>query len=631
MVSDSRGPDTPKDPRIGPWLEKALASGEAIIFTESGREWIHYVEVDRKEIFDHPEEWVRADFWAELIYRYGYPAKRIAVEVPVPDRVPGDVVDLAVCRDDERMNPFAVVECKPAGCTDAEFDQAVEQAVGNGTWAKMRADYAMVVAGPRRRVLDFVNYGIRQRKKNIIADLPSGYSTTAQAFRYVKGDAENDIRPVSRDEMLMVLKKCHDTLWGGGKLSPPQAFSELCKVIFVKIADEKQTKRGEPYEVQIRSNESPRDLAARVEALYRTHRRAEPDIFTSEISVQPETLVTLVEHIQGVNISATDIDVKGLAFERFMDSFFKGDFGQYFTPREVISFAVEMIDVEPGEFVIDPAAGSAGFLLHALELVRQKADEYESPGSPEHFRLWLDFANNHLYGIEINDEIARVAKMNMILHGDGHTNIVCEDALAPASVLQKQNRNLTFEAFDVVLTNPPFGATIRLEERPYLKDYVLGNTRSKKGKLRPRKTQASEILFLERIWQFLKPATGRAAVVMPDGILTNPRSGYVRDFIHERFQTLAVVSLPVSAFMYYGAGVKASVLFLRKLGKNEVPDADAPTFLAEADLIGYDATGREVANQLPEIVEAYRRFLKNPDEFLVEIPTLPFDATSKNA
>jgi len=262
-------------------------------------------------------------------------------------------------------------------------------------------------------------------------------------------------------------------------------------------------------------------------------------------------------------------------------------------------------------------------LLHALELVRNKVEDYQTPGTDEYYRMWSDFANEQLFGIEINDEIARVAKMNMILHGDGHTNIVCTDALTPQVSLKQLNRGLRFGEFDVVLTNPPFGASVRLEERPFLSTFeFLGNTRTARGKLTPRKTQSSEVIFIERVWHLLRPGTGRSGIVLPDGVLTNSRLSYVRKFILDQFQVLAVVSLPVSAFAHYGAGVKASIVFLRKLGVAETPYLTLPVFLAEAELVGYDATGRECPNQLPDILAAYRDFLTEPAKNLVEIPTL---------
>lgn len=275
-------------------------------------------------------------------------------------------------------------------------------------------------------------------------------------------------------------------------------------------------------------------------------------------------LRAIVSHLEAINLSATDLDVKGVAFEQFMDGFFKGDFGQYFTPREIIEFAVAMLEPTSDDRVLDPACGSGGFLLYALDAVRREAAEYHPEvNSAEHYKHWHDFAEKQLFGIEINDEICRVAKMNMIIHDDGHSNVVGEDALQPMKGLAARNGGLSAAVFDLVLTNPPFGASVEYESQPYLAEYDLGQTKpDKKGKRNPRTAQKTEVLFVNRVWDFLKPG-GRAAVVLPDGILNNPSNDYVRDFVMEHFQVLAVVSLPVSAFAHYGAGVKASVVFLR--------------------------------------------------------------------
>ncbi len=323
--------------------------------------------------------------------------------------------------------------------------------------------------------------------------------------------------------------------------------------------------------------------------------------------------------MEAVSFSKTDLDTKGLAFEQFMDGFFKGDFGQYFTPREIIKFAVEMMQPKNDEKVLDPACGSGGFLLYALDEVRRQSEEYGDPGSVERYKYWHDFAEKRLFGIEINDEIARVAKMNMIIHDDGHTNVIGHDALERFEKICKDSENKHFkkDTFDLILTNPPFGAKVKLTERPYLKDFDLGHSEDKTGKTKERKNQKTEILFIERVWQFLKPGTGRAAVVLPDGVLTNSSLQHVRNFMLERFQLLAVVSLPQTAFAHFGAGVKASVVFLRKRAKDETPDDNEAIFMAAPENIGYDATGRKCANQLPEVIKQYRKFNKNPKPFFV--------------
>lgn len=599
------------------YLNAALADGYATFTGEEGRRKITYVAVNQTERYDDPEEQVRAEFWAELIYRYGYDPIRIGIEVTVPDRTPHDRADLVVFEDNDRKIPFAVIECKRDGITDAEFEQAVEQACGNGTWAKFRAKYVMVVAGGTRHTLDFSEkFGVLEREENIIADLPAQYGKPEE-YKYHKG-GKLDIWPVSREELIAAIEKSHQTLWGGGQLSPPAAFGELAKIIFIKISDEqKPRKQDEPYEFQIKTYESNARLAKRIKALYEAQRQREPNVFNGSIMVDDAKLRTVISHLESINLSQTDLDTKGVAFERFMDSFFKGGYGQYFTPREIIQFAVDVLNPTRDELVLDPACGSGGFLLYALDKVRRDAGEYYEEGSGDHYRYWHEFAKERLFGIEINDEIARVAKMNMILHDDGHTNVIGADALQPIDELFKKNRGFQLGRFDLVLTNPPFGSTIARSERPYLAGYELGNNITRSGAKTPRQNQKSEIVFLERIWQFLKPGAGRAAIILPDGVLTNSSLQYVRDWMLERYQLNAVISLPQTAFSHYGAGVKASLVFVRKRAYDETPREDEPIFMAAPERIGYDATGRKTTNDLPTVLEKYREFESDPQPFFV--------------
>lgn len=176
-------------------------------------------------------------------------------------------------------------------------------------------------------------------------------------------------------------------------------------------------------------------MASRIQALYETQKNKDPEVFKDRIDIDDATLLTVVSHLESINLHKTDLDTKGIAFEQFMDGFFKGDFGQYFTPREIIDFAVKMLKPTNDDWVLDPACGSGGFLLHVLDAIRREADIYhpnhetDPKESADHFRHWHDFAKNRLFGIEINEEIARVAKMNMIVHDDGHTNVIGWDAL----------------------------------------------------------------------------------------------------------------------------------------------------------------------------------------------------------
>ena len=600
------------------FLERAIRDGYAYISGVENKQKITYITSDSHiENYNEPEEKVRAEFWAELIYKYEYPVNRVKVEVVVPDRLPTNRADIVIFSDDECKRPYAVVECKREGVTDAEFTQAIEQGVGNATWVKLRAEYVVIVAGSTRRVLDVSDkFGVLEREQNILADLPKAYGKP-QEFRFYKG-MQNDIQAVDREDLITAIKKCHNTLWGGGRLSPPTAFGELCKLIFVKISDEqKPRKNGEPYQFQIKTHEPSSKLAERINALYDEQKTKDPEVFTESIKVDDRVLRTVVSHLEAINLSKTDLDVKGVAFEQFMDGFFKGDFGQYFTPRPIIEFCVKMMKPEQDWNVLDPACGSGGFLLHALDYMRKQADEYfDKEAQPvEYFNYWHDFAEKHLYGIEINDEIARVAKMNMIVHDDGHTNVISYDALDNIEKMYDHNKGFAENRFDLILTNPPFGSTINKLEKPYLSSYILGKTKDAKGREKDRPRQNSEVLFIERIWDFLKPGTGKAAIVLPDGILTNSSSQYVRDFILEKFQLLAVVSLPQCAFAHFGAGVKASIIFVRKRKADEKPDENEPIFMAAPELIGYDATGRKTDTQLDEIVIKFEEFQKDATPF----------------
>ena len=600
------------------FLERAIKDGYAYISGAENKQKITYVTSDNhSENYSDPEEKVRAEFWAELIYKYEYPANRIKVEVVVPDRLPTDRADIVIFSDDECKRPYTVVECKKDGVTDAEFTQAIEQGVGNATWVKLRAEYVVIVAGSTRRTLDVSDkFGAFEREQNILADLPKAYGKP-QEFRFYKG-AENDIQPVAREDLIVAIKKCHQTLWGGGRLSPPTAFGELCKLIFVKISDEqKPRKKGEPYQFQIKTHESSSKLAERINELYNEQKKKDPEVFTESIKVDDRVLRTVVSHLEAINLNKTDLDVKGVAFEQFMDGFFKGDFGQYFTPRPIIEFCVNMMKPEHDWYVLDPSCGSGGFLLHTLDYMRKKADQfYDKETDPtDHKDYWHKFAEKYLFGIEINDEIARVAKMNMIVHDDGHTNVISHDALESIDKMNARNSGFAKNKFDLILTNPPFGSTINLAEKPYLSSFELGNTVDAKSKKKPRKNQSSEVLFIERIWQFLKPGVGKAAIVLPDGILTNSSMQYVRNFILEKFQLLAVVSLPQCAFAHFGAGVKTSVIFVRKRKDNEKPCGDESIFMAAPEMIGYDSTGKMTDSQLGEIVKKYEEFQENATPF----------------
>ncbi|MDE2591136.1 MAG: N-6 DNA methylase, partial [Patescibacteria group bacterium] len=469
-----------------------------------------------------------------------------------------------------------------------------EQAFGNAN--SLRAKFASVVAGITKTAFEVAGFKPRERERNVISDIPQKYGK-APKFRFIKNDKNRELRIVSREELIRTLKKSHDTVWEGGKRDPTDAFDEISKLLFCKLRDEKERKKGEPYRFQIGTHESADEVYNRIKSIYEEAKTDDSEVFKENISLKPKIAYSVVEHVQGLFLKEIDLDTKGIAFEIFMQDFFKGKMGQFFTPRNIVKFCVDMLKPVKNDMILDPACGSGGFLLNSLDKVRQFAEQnYEENEAWQH---WHNFALNNLYGIEINDKIARVCKMNMIIHDDGHTNIISTDSLDDFNEITQIHKRFQKDSFDIVLTNPPFGANIKSSEKDYLNNYELG---------KDRKNQKTEILFIERCINFVKKGEGRIGIVLPDGILTNSSSQYVRDLIMRECQILAIVSIPSFAFAHYGAGVKSSLVFLRRKEDNEKLD-NYPIFMAIAEHIGYDATGRtDQLNDLDPIQKEYRKF-----------------------
>ena len=580
-------------------LQAGLQQG-LISLSDDGKR-ITYCSTGKSYKFTDPEEPVRADYYIQLVIKYGYPSNRLDVEVAVPRRTPNDFADIVVYKDSDKKEPYIIVECKPDGISDSAFSQAIEQVFGNAN--SLRAAFAAAVAGNTRRFFDVANHPAAEREANVVADVPVKYGRVEES-KFKKDDPAWDVLPVERSVLLRTLAKCHDSLWDGGRMDATEAFDELCKFIFVKMQDEMRArKKGEPYDFQIKTNETPTSVHERVTRLYNQAKEVDSEVFSDSFSTGAEKTFAIVNHLEGISLSKTDLDTKGVAFEMFMEDFFRGKQGQFFTPREIVKFVISICDIDRESLVLDPACGSGGFLLYAMDHVRSFASEYYGEGTVEHYKHWHDFAATRLYGIEVNDRISRVAKMNMVLHDDGHTNVVCHDALCELGELSELNSGLKAGRFDIILTNPPFGAKVKFDEKPYSNNYELGKKKS--GTI--RKEQKSEILFIERCWEFLKPGTGHLAIVLPDGILTNHTQNYVRDFLLDKFEIKAIVSLPQVTFLHYGAGAKSSVLVGRKRDINETK-SDYRFFSAVSESVGYDATGRTSASDLASIIYEYRAF-----------------------
>ncbi|RIZ70543.1 MAG: restriction endonuclease subunit M [Methylococcales bacterium] len=586
-----------KDNHVIDYIQLGIEKGLIKIFDDDKR--IEYVEQNKSRSYTNPEEQVQAEVYCRLILEYGYPKHRVQNFVTVTMGAGKKEADIVIYNDDDCLEPHILVECKKQEVSEAEFSQAVNQAYSyayalpnNVKWvwvtSKIKNEYFQVDKSKniRKSESDIPPYGVDKLA-------PYKFVKGADKLKYKAGEQKFfELQIVTEEELTRRFKQAHNALWAGGQLNPSEAFDELDKLIFCKIWDERKTrKQGEAYDFQViqedgkgsNEDEKQRDalrntnaaLFSRINALYEEGRKKDPEVFRDNIRLTQERVHTIVGYLQDINLNKTDLDSKGRAFETFMDSFFRGSFGQYFTPRAIVKFIVDVLPITHESLVLDTSCGSGGFLLHALEKVRREADEFYEPDSKDHWQHWHDFAEKRLYGIEINEQISRAAKMNMIIHDDGHTNVISADGLLKDTKLQEltTNKGFKYGRFDFILTNPPFGSAVKLTEKAYLDTYTFGQRDTswldlKNSGVKNRDTQSTEVLFIEQCHHFLT-AGGYLAIVLPDGVLTNSSLQYVRDQIEDWYRIVAVVSLPQTAFTATGAGVKSSVLFLRKYSETK--------------------------------------------------------------
>ncbi len=581
-------------------LQKALQKG--IISFDADQKNITYVFQNKKYRYTDPEEKVRAECFAKLVIEYGYLPQRMALEVVVPRRTPSDLADIVIFEDEDKKQPYIVVECKKEETTEPEFKQAIEQGFGNAN--SLKAAFLWVTSLTINQFYNVRDFKPLEREENIISDLPEyGKGLSEKPTFYKGGEGKNALQVLTEKALTDLFKKAHQALWDAGKRTPSEAFDELNKLIFCKIYDEKLTEEegeiGTPYQFQIFPNDlqsaqfqkktKAEILFERIQGIYWKGRKEDPEVFKDDIRITPSELIIIVGILAKVNLRDTDLDCKGRAFETFLkDDIFRGKFGQYFTPRTIIKFIVEVLPITNKSIVLDPSCGSGGFLLYALDKVRRQADSKfdKEKQAAKHHDFWHKFAENNLFGIEISETIARVAKMNMIIHDDGHTNVIAYDGLDNLEKIHqhalknKSKGHDKFRAatFDFIITNPPFGSDVKASTKGYLGDYDLGRKNFDwiEAKLKnlptneERDSQKSEVLFIEQYFEFLKMPEKMinedsiAAIVVPDGILTNSSAQFVRDWIQEHFRILAVISIPQFAFAHTGAGVKSSLLFLKK-------------------------------------------------------------------
>lgn len=385
-------------------------------------------------------------------------------------------------------------------------------------------------------------------------------------------------------------------------LHADEALDELSKVLYAKLFDEDSTKRNECYKAQRWIYGNAEECATAIRALYEEaneydirvfslripgYKRSR-GVFNQPINLSSAALAKVIDTFERFDIYGSDLDVKGRAFQKVFLPVLRAGMGQYFTPVPIVDFIVGVMAPEVSDLILDPFAGSGHFLSKSLVFVKNHE---------ERKKLIDEFMFHKLHGIEKSERMVRIAMTDMRLHGDGHSNMRCTDAL-----LAFENYNdIEPGTFDIVMTNPPFGSLLGKEALDQLGLFEL---REGKNKI------PLEILGLERCIQFLRPG-GRLGIVLPESIFVNSSSSFVRNWIKEQLCIRVIVSLPIETFSPFGANIKTSILFGRRWLPGEDKQREYRMFMGLIENVGYDASGREKQGEdINQLAKEVKDFLK---------------------
>lgn len=574
-----------------------------------------------------PEEIVRQLWLHKLNKQYGYPLDRIDTEKSIHfgREVHKKAVDIVVYKED-KVTPFIVIEVK-SPTQDKGIDQLKSylnaEGCEIGVWSNGVA-----------KVILYRNYP--NNFDDTLSEIPSVKQTIDDIFREKKTLGNLD----PKFELKRAIEIMEELVLANAGVD---VFTEVFKLIYAKLLDEIEAEKRPDQEVYFRKYRDPQKTYSSINSLFKNSITKWPGIFfeTDNIRLSPEHLSVVVGEMERARLFGADLSIVDEAFEYLIPEVAKGKKGQYFTPRHVIAMMVQMLDPRPTEYILDPAAGSGGFLIGAMNYVQNKYFKNSKPDKK-------DYAQKYLYGIDFADETAKVSRALMLIAGDGRSHLFKLNSLDPREWQGEQEekmqarvelrkrlaklddynnneenqKNFKQFAFDLLLTNPPFAG--ELKEPGLLRQYEFGK---KNGKLVNKIER--HILFIERALELVRPG-GRLGIVLPQGVFNNTNMQYVREWLFDKARILAVVGLHVNTFKPH-TGTKTSVLFLQKWGGEAGnPLADYPIFMAVSQLSGKDNSGqyvykkdslgkhvydfhhhRVLDHDLDEIVSNYQKFTKN--------------------
>jgi type I restriction enzyme M protein len=604
-------PDTPTQTGV-----EAIPEGKVVDFLTG------------KQVKDTAEEYVRQNIERALVLQYKFPKEDCQPEFPIKVGAgPKKRVDIVIFDHDEphqQEGAYVLVETKKPKQSPHAKKDGIDQ-LKSYMAACLNAKYGLWTNGTDRFCFAKRERAGGKFAFEEIVEIPA-YGQTEEDAQKPK---RKDLKVATGDNLLYAFRRCHNYIAGQEGMQKPDAFWELLKIIFSKIEDERSkelTFYVTPSELKSKTAAGP--AKTRLQKLF-TEKVVKdyPAIFATaeaqQIQLKANVVAYVVGQLQSFSLLASPVDVKGVAYEEVVGSNLRGDRGEFFTPRNACRMAVDMLNPLPEERLLDPACGTGGFLIiamnHALGLIeREEKLAWADANFPtdaereELYRKLTDYRSSRVFGLDLNPNLVRAAKMNMVMNNDGSGGLHQANSLEnPHAWSVEVAKSVPLASIDCLFTNPPFGANIVIDDEEILRQYDLAamwdqesdeswrmriDEKSKQPVLQGN--QPPEILFIERCLQFLKPGTGRMGMVIPNGILNNPALGYVRQWILHNAQVLAVVDMARELFQPKN-DTQTSMVLMRRLSEQERTQAkagnlDYKTFMAVTEKIGHDKRGSTI-------------------------------------
>jgi type I restriction enzyme M protein len=566
---------------------------------------------------DTPEEYVRQNIEKRLVNEHQYPKAFIKIELPIKVGSTNKRVDIAIfpkdCNDFAQENIQLIVECKKENISPNDKNEGVGQlksymqSCGNcewGMWTNGKDKEVFRKYTSSKGKIEFEDY----------IDIPSFNTPIEEIDR----PSRKRQQKASGDNLLYAFKKCHNHIYAIDGPQKQVAFFELLKIIFCKIEDERNLFEEPEFFVSTKERDNPDGqltVKKRIEKIFAKVKTKHKQIFEAndELKLSPRTIAYVVGELQRYSFLDTNIDVKGKAYEEIVGANLRGDRGEFFTPRNVMKMSVEMVAPKIGEYVLDSSCGTGGFLVQAMNYVIQQIENKiaDKLGKPK--EKWTEkhrqtaneeikaIAGKYFFGFDINPDLVKATKMNMVMNNDGSGNILRANSLLPphewdldfkktlADRFELDHKEIRtakdIALFDVIVTNPPFGSKIPIQDPAILNQYEIA-----KGS----NSMSPEELFVERCVQFLKPG-GRLAIVLPDSILGAPGKVLIRQWLIKNCYIIASVDLHQDTFQP-STGTQTSVLIVQKKTEKEKrePDHSYNIFMTLVEKVGHDKRGADI-------------------------------------